>query len=66
MPSDQNITQNPTPEENPLPTSPQEPTEPAPENTAHSEPAEATQESQEAQGEVFEPKVEYYFEVRTF
>ena len=57
MPDDENTTQNPIPEENSIPASPQEPTEPAPENTAHSEPLEATQEPQKAQGEVFEPKV---------
>ena len=57
MPPDQNTPQNPIPIENPSPVSPQEPTEPASENEAHSEPTEATQESQTAQGEVFEPKV---------
>jgi len=36
MPDNQNTTQNPTPEENSIPPSPQEPTEPAPEDTAHS------------------------------
>ena len=38
MPDDQNLTQNPTPEENSTPPSPQEPTEQVPENTPHSEP----------------------------
>ena len=39
MPDDQNTSQNPIPEENSIPPSPQEPTEPAPENTAYSEPS---------------------------
>ena len=47
MPDDQNTTQNPTPEENSIPPSPQEPTEPAPENTAHSEPSVAPPEASE-------------------
>jgi hypothetical protein len=37
--SDENQSQNPTPEENSIPSSPQEPTELASENTAHSEPS---------------------------
>lgn len=48
MPPDQNSTQNPIPEENPLPVSPQEPTEPAPENTAYSEPANMPSEAPES------------------
>lgn len=58
MPDDQNTTQNPTSEENPSPTSSQESTEAASENGVHSEPAEATEEPQEAQGSDFEPIVE--------
>lgn len=54
----ENDSENPTPEDNSIPPSPQEPTEPAFENTAHSEPTEASQGPKEAQGEVFEPKVE--------
>src|SRR3989338_8437379 len=56
MPDDQNTTQNPIPEENPSPASPQEPTEPAPENTAHSEPAEALPEALESSPSDFEMK----------
>ncbi|MFH1201229.1 MAG: hypothetical protein V1484_02825 [bacterium] len=56
MPDDPNTTQNPTPEENPSPTSLQEPTEPAPENTAHSEPSDALPEAPEAPGDDFEVK----------
>jgi hypothetical protein len=48
MPDDQNITQNPTPEENSIPPSPQEPTEPTPENTAHSEPSTMPSEATES------------------
>ena len=40
--------QNPNPEENIIPPSPQEPTEPAPENTAHSEPSTMPPEAPEA------------------
>ena len=40
MSNDQNTPQNPIPEENPSPTSPQETTEPALENTSISEPAD--------------------------
>jgi len=39
MPFDENQLQNPSPEEIPLPSSPQEPTEPASENTGISEPS---------------------------
>ncbi|MFA6252619.1 MAG: hypothetical protein WCX74_04435 [Candidatus Paceibacterota bacterium] len=56
MSDDQNSTQNPTPEENSIPASPQEPTEPAPENTAHSEPAEVPSEAPEASGDGFSAK----------
>lgn len=38
MSSDENISQNPIPAENPIPPSPQEPNEPTLENTAYSEP----------------------------
>lgn len=55
--SDENDLQNPIPEENSSPASPQEPTEQAAENTAHSEPSETTQEPQEAPGNDFKPKV---------
>ncbi len=48
MPDDQNTPQNPTPEENSLPTSPQEPTEQGIENTAHSEPSGAPPEALES------------------
>ena len=48
MPDDENTTQNPTPEENPSPTSPQEPTELASENTAHSEPSDTLSKTPEA------------------
>jgi hypothetical protein len=57
MPPDE-TTQNSTSETNSKPISPQESTEPASENTRVSEPSEATPEPQNAQGEVFEPKVE--------
>ena len=56
--SDENTPQNPIPTQNPSPQSPQDSTEPAPENTRVSEPSEATQEPQNAQGNDFEPKVE--------
>ena len=58
MPDEENQFQNPISEENPSPTSPQDSTEPALENTRVSEPPEATQEPQKAQGSDFEPKVE--------
>ena len=45
--------QNPTPEKNSIPPSPQEPTEPAPINTAHSKPANAPPEAPEAPREGF-------------
>jgi hypothetical protein len=48
MSSNENLPQNPTPEENPSPTSPQEPTEQGTENTAHSEPSEALPEAPES------------------
>ena len=48
MPSDQNTTQNPIPQENSIPPSPQEPTESASENTAHSEPSNAPPEALES------------------
>ncbi len=48
MPDDQNQPQNPVPEENSIPPSPQEPTEPALENTAHSEPSTMPPEAPES------------------
>ena len=48
MPDDQNTTQNPISEENPLPVSPQEPTEQAPEITPVSEPSSMPPEAPEA------------------
>ena len=56
MPSDQNQPQNPTPEENSIPPSPQEPTEQSTENTAHSEPSDALPEAPEAPRDDFEVK----------
>ncbi|KKT18628.1 MAG: hypothetical protein UW02_C0026G0024, partial [Candidatus Nomurabacteria bacterium GW2011_GWB1_43_7] len=56
MPDDQNTAQNPTPEENSIPPSPQEPTEPAPENTAHSEPSVAPPEAPESSPNDFSVK----------
>jgi len=53
MSSDENLPQNPTPEKNSIPPSPQEPTEPAPINTAHSKPANAPPEAPEAPREGF-------------
>jgi len=48
MPDDQNTTQNPTPEENSIPPSPQEPMADAPIPPIDSEPAEASSEAPEA------------------
>ena len=56
MPDDQNTPQNPIPEENSIPPSPQEPTEPALENTAHSEPAKAPPEALESSPNDFSVK----------
>src|SRR3989338_7749964 len=56
MADDENVAQNPTPEENPSPTSPQEPTEHAPENTAHSEPSDAPPEALESSPNDFSVK----------
>ena len=53
MPDDENTTQNPTPEENPSPASPQEPTQPTPENGVHSEPSNMPSEAPEASREGF-------------
>ena len=50
---DENTTQNPTPEENSIPPSPQEPTEPAPINTTVSEPSVMPPETPEAPGNGF-------------
>ena len=47
---DETNSQNPIPEENSIPPSPQEPTEPAPENTAHSEPSAMPSEALESSG----------------
>ena len=58
MSDDQNSLQTQDSTENPSPTSPRDSTEPASENTRVSEPSEATQEPQTAQGNDFEPKVE--------
>ena len=52
MSSDENLPQNPTPEKNSIPPSPQEPTEPAPINTAHSEPSIMPSEATEVPGDV--------------
>jgi hypothetical protein len=56
MSSDENLPQNPTPEENPSPTSPQEPTEQGTENTAHFEPSEALPEAPESSPSDFSVK----------
>lgn len=56
MPDDQNSPQNPTPEENSIPPSPQEPTEQGTENTVHSAPAEALPEAPESPPSDFEVK----------
>ena len=53
MPDDQNTSQNPTPEENSIPTSPQEPTADAPIPPIDSEPAEAPSDAPEAPRERF-------------
>ena len=58
MSSDENLPKNPTPEENPSPTSPQEPTEQGTENTAHSEPANALPEILESSPNDFSVKSE--------
>ena len=54
--SDETQPQNPIPEENPSPVSPQEPTEPAPLNTRVSEPAEVPSEAPESSPSDFEVK----------
>ncbi|MFA5750900.1 MAG: hypothetical protein WC898_01255 [Candidatus Paceibacterota bacterium] len=51
-----NTTQNPIPEENPIPPTPQEPTEPTLENTAYSEPSVMPPEALEAPGNDFSVK----------
>ena len=56
MPDDPNTTQNPTPEENSIPPSPQEPTEPASENTTHSEPLDMPSEAPEGSPNDFSAK----------
>jgi len=53
MPDDQNSTQNPIPDQNSIPPSPQEPTEPALENTAHSEPLNIPSEAPRSPRERF-------------
>lgn len=60
MPDDQNSTQNPTSEENSLPTSPQEPTEQGTENTAHSEPSDALPDAPESSPNDFSVKSKIY------
>ena len=56
MPDDQNTSQNPTPEENSIPVSPQEPTADAPILPIDSEPAEALLEVPEDPGDGFSAK----------
>ena len=56
MPDDQNLTQNPIPEENSIPPSPQEPMADAPILPIDSEPAEVSPEATEASGEGFSAK----------
>ena len=56
MSDDENIAQDPTPEETSIPPSPQEPSEPAPINTAHSEPFNAPPEALESSPNDFSVK----------
>ncbi len=56
MPDDQNTPQNPSPEENSIPPSPQEPTEQVSENTPHSEPSNMPPEAPEAPTDGFAPE----------
>ena len=53
MPDDENTTQNPLPEENSIPPSPQEPTLDAPIPPIDSEPAEVPSDAPEASREGF-------------
>ena len=56
MADEEKTSENPTPEENPIPPSPQEPTEQGTENTAHSEPAKAPPEALESSPNDFSVK----------